>query len=150
MRKVNGAIKYLLLIFISVSLISCKSTSNDSADEKDALMLEIKNSTSYDSSKNNLIYGDITVKLIPDTDNVNFSGSDKIVNYGTLAVGKSSGLKAAPSNFNLEINGEVYDRGSSSFGIGKQPTGKWLLEIQAVYDQGNGNSSLAWNLEAIF
>jgi hypothetical protein len=144
MKKIRITLNFILLICISLSLSTCKSTSSDNSDEKGEFMLKIKNGTSYDTSESNLIYGDITVKLIPDTDNINFTGSRKIVDYGTLAIDEASELKVAPSSFHLEINGELFE--DSSFGIDDQPTSSWLLEIQVAYD----NNSIGYSQEAIF
>ena len=144
MKKSILTFNFILLIFISLSLSACDFISSDSSDQKDDLMLKIKNSTSYDTSESNLIYGDIAVKLIPDTDNINFTGSDEIVDFGTLAIDEESELKVAPSSFQLEINGELFE--DSSFGIDDQPTSSWLIEIRVAYD----NNGIGYSQEAIF
>ena len=144
MKRVILTFNFILLICFSLSLSACDFISSDSSDQKDELMLKIKNSTSYDTSESNLIYGDIAVKLIPDTDNINFTGSDEIVDFGTLAIDEASELKVVPSSFQLEINGELFE--DSSFGIDDQPTSSWLIEIRAAYD----NNGIGYSQEAIF
>lgn len=151
MKALKSTFTFILLILISVSLSMCTVTNDDPEEAGDELKLQIVNSTTYDTTDNNLIYGDITVKLIPDTENVNFEGSTEIVDFGTLAISKASELKVAPTTFKLEVNGVIYGDGdNSSFGISDQPTGEWLLELQGLYQRWDSSYALNWSMEAIF
>ena len=148
MKKNHRSIIILTLSLLLVTgLVAC-STSGNSDEKENDLMLRIANNTSSDDSENNLIYGDITVRLIPETDNPNFEGSASVVNFETLAVDEVSEYKIVPNVYTLEVNGEVF--GDNFFSIDDQPSKKWLLEIQVKYDQGNGNYGYGWSQSAEF
>ena len=117
----------LSIPFLFLALAGCDSVDSNN-DE--GLLLRIGNNTGEIISV--VVIGDETI----DQD------SRLTANFGNVAVGGLTGYMEVNELFVVQVNGEVFDGGTGSFGIDYTPSNGWTFTVNSL----NGG----WILQADF
>ena len=121
------SLSLLLIPFLFLALAGCDSV--DSNDDE-GLLLRIGNDT------------DETISVVVVGDDSIDQDSRITANFGNVAVGATTDYREMNELFVVQVNGQVFDVGSSPFGIDNMPSNRWTFTITSL----NGG----WILQADF